>query len=321
MKSFLALAAAALLAASAPAMAQSDSAAPDLAAGAELYQQSCAACHGTGVGGAPKLGDKDAWAPRIAEGMGAMMDIAVHGKGAMPARGGTDASDAELKNAVLYMVNETDPEAMDKLDLSETASDGADASAPPKDADAADADNGEVNLDAGKQAYQQTCAACHGADGNSSVPAQPSLAQQHAAYTAKQLHEFKEGKRKDAVMEGMAKALSDSDIRNVSAWLATQKAKPGFAQSEELAVAGQKIYRGGLADRNIPACSACHSPNGAGIPSQYPHLAGQFAEYTAKQLHEFADNTRANSEVMHDIARYLTAAEIAAVSDYIAGLR
>ena len=300
---------------------------PDLDAGKKLYEQTCAACHGTGAAGAPKLGDKGEWDPRIAEGMGAMMDIAINGKGAMPPRGASQASDDELKNAVLYMVHETDPDAMAKLDLDDNGSSGGDKKAEGKEsddektADAGEADSGEVDLDAGEQAYKQTCAACHGDDGNSSVPTQPHLAEQHPEYTAKQLHDFKDGKRKDAIMAGMSQGLSDADIRNISAWLGEQKAKPGFSEDEELAEAGQKIWRAGLANRNVPGCAACHSPNGAGIPSQYPRLAGQFAEYTTKQLEEFGDNTRANSEVMHDVAIYLTASEIKAVSDFIAGLR
>lgn len=321
MKSLLALFAASFLAASAVA------AEPDPQAGADLYNQSCAACHASGVAGAPKVGDKDAWAPRIAEGMGVMMHIAIHGKGAMPPRGASSGSDDELRNAVLYMVSQTDADALDSLDVNAAPADGADAGgAEDKGDDAsadadADEDDGKIDLAAGEKAYQATCAACHGEDGNSSVPTQPTLAQQHPEYTAKQLHEFKDGKRTDAIMQGMAAALSNADIRNIAAWLGGQKAKPGVAKSAELAEAGEKIYRGGLADRSIPACAACHSPNGAGIPAEYPRLAGQFEEYTAKQLKTFGDNTRANSEVMHDIAIHMTDAEINAVSDYIAGLR
>lgn len=320
MKSLLAFFAASLLAVSAVA---ADG--PDPSAGADLYNQSCAACHATGVAGAPKVGDKDAWAPRIAEGMGVMMHIAINGQGAMPPRGASSASDDELRNAVLYMISQTDAAALDTLDVNAApaAGEGAgeQAAAVPADDASAEADDGTVDVAAGEKAYQATCAACHGADGNSSVPTQPTLAQQHPEYTAKQLHEFKSGTRVDAIMQGMAAPLSAADIRNISAWLGTQKAKPGVAKDADLAQAGEKIYRGGLADRGIPACAACHSPNGAGIPSQYPRLAGQFEEYTSKQLQAFGDNSRANSEVMHDIAVHMTTSEIKAVSDYIAGLR
>ena len=303
---------------------------PDPQAGAELYKQSCAACHATGVAGAPKVGDKAAWDPRIAEGMGVMMHIAINGKGAMPPRGASSASDDELRNAVLYMVSETDPDALKTLDVNAKPSAGGGeqpAAEKPEGGESgeaaagAESDTGEVDLAAGEKAYKATCAACHGDDGNSTVPTQPTLAQQFPEYTAKQLHEFKSGKRTDAIMQAMAAPLSDADIRNISAWLGQQKAKPGFAKDADLIKTGQSIYRGGLANRKIPACAACHSPNGAGIPSQYPRLAGQFAEYTAKQLKDFGDNSRANSDVMHDIAIYMTASEIDAVSDYISGLR
>lgn len=323
MKSLLAFFAAAVLAVSSVAAAE-----PDPQAGADLYNQSCAACHASGVAGAPKVGDKAAWAPRIADGMGVMMHIAINGKGAMPPRGASSASDDELRNAVLYMVSQTEPDALKTLDVNAAPAAAAGAAAQPAGeasqpaADAgAEADDGKVDVAAGEKAYQATCAACHGADGNSTVPTQPTLAQQHPEYTAKQLHDFKDGKRIDAIMQGMSAGLSDADIRNISAWLAGQKAKPGVAKSAELAEAGEKIYRGGLADRSIPACAACHSPNGAGIPAEYPRLAGQFEEYTAKQLHAFGDKSRANSDVMSDITIYMTASEIAAVSDYIAGLR
>ena len=298
--------------------------------GKKLYESTCSACHAAGVAGAPKYGDKDAWAPLIDSGMDAMMEIAINGKGAMPPRGASSASDDELRNAVLYMVSETDPDALKTLDVNAKPSAGGGeqpAAEKPEGGESgeaaagAESDTGEVDLAAGEKAYKATCAACHGDDGNSTVPTQPTLAQQFPEYTAKQLHEFKSGKRTDAIMQAMAAPLSDADIRNISAWLGQQKAKPGFAKDADLIKTGQSIYRGGLANRKIPACAACHSPNGAGIPSQYPRLAGQFAEYTAKQLKDFGDNSRANSDVMHDIAIYMTASEIDAVSDYISGLR
>ena len=135
----------------------------------------------------------------------------------------------------------------------------------------------------GSAIFNGVCASCHGAEGNSAIPANPKLAQQHPEYTAKQLAEFKSGKRANAVMLGFASALSDEDMRNVGAYLASTKAKPGFAKDKDLAALGEKIYRGGIADRQIPACAGCHSPNGAGIPSQYPRLSGQHADYTVSQ--------------------------------------
>ena len=122
-------------------------------------------------------------------------------------------------------------------------------------------------------------------------------------------------------MQGFPASLSEQDARNISWWLATQKAKPGFAKEKDLVMTGERIYRGGIADRQIPACAGCHSPNGAGIPSQYPLLSGQHAEYNVKQLVAFRDGTRTNSAVMQGVAARMNDREIKAVADYIAGLR
>ena len=122
-------------------------------------------------------------------------------------------------------------------------------------------------------------------------------------------------------MSGMSAALSDEDMRNIGFWLASQKPATGAAKDKALVSLGERIYRGGIADRQIAACAGCHSPNGAGIPAQYPRLAGQHAEYTATQLKAFRSGERKNSAQMTGVAVYLTDKEIAAVSDYIAGLR
>ena len=177
------------------------------------------------------------------------------------------------------------------------------------------------DLAKGEASYGAVCASCHGADGNSGSPANPKLAQQHPEYLAKQLQEFKSGKRANAIMSGMSASLSDQDMKNIGAWLGTQKAKPGFAKDKELVALGERIYRGGLADRNIAACAGCHSPNGAGIPAQYPRLSGQHADYTASQLVSFRDGVRKNSLQMNQVAAKLNDREIRAVADYIAGLR
>ncbi|MEY4757431.1 MAG: hypothetical protein RJA34_2329 [Pseudomonadota bacterium] len=173
----------------------------------------------------------------------------------------------------------------------------------------------------GGAAFAAVCAACHGADGNSGTPVNPKLAQQHPEYLVKQLQEFKSGKRNNAVMKGFASALSDEDMKNISYWAASQKAKPGFAKDKALVTLGERIYRGGIADRQIAACAGCHSPNGAGIPSQYPRLSGQHADYTVAQLTSFRDGVRANSLQMAQVAAKLNDREIKAVADYIAGLR
>ncbi|NBY05968.1 MAG: cytochrome c4, partial [Betaproteobacteria bacterium] len=166
-----------------------------------------------------------------------------------------------------------------------------------------------------------SCAACHGADGNSGSPANPKLAGQHPEYIVKQLQEFKSGKRANAIMSGMSAGLSTEDMRNIAAWLTQQKAKPGFAKDKQTVALGERIYRGGIADRQIPACAGCHSPNGAGIPSQYPRLSGQHADYITAQLSGFRDGVRLNNLTMTQVAAKLNDREIKAVSDYIAGLR
>ena len=173
----------------------------------------------------------------------------------------------------------------------------------------------------GEALYTAVCAACHGADGNSAIAANPKLSAQHPEYLVKQLHEFKSGKRNNAIMKGFAAALSDDDMRNISYWVASKPIKPGFAKDKELVALGERIYRGGIADRQIAACAGCHSPNGAGIPAQYPRLSGQHADYTVAQLNMFRDGSRANSTQMTQVAAKLNDKEIRAVSDYIAGLR
>ena len=173
----------------------------------------------------------------------------------------------------------------------------------------------------GEASFGAVCAACHGADGNSGTPAYPKLAQQHPEYLVKQLQEFKSGKRNNAIMKGFATALSDDDMKNIAYWLTSKKAKPGFAKDKELVVLGERIYRGGIQDRQIAACAGCHSPNGAGIPAQYPRLSGQHADYAVAQLTAFRDGVRTNSTQMTQVAAKLNDREIKALADYVAGLR
>lgn len=177
------------------------------------------------------------------------------------------------------------------------------------------------DLAKGEASYTAVCAACHGADGNSSVPAQPKLAAQHPEYLVKQLREFKAGTRKNAVMQGFAAALSEDDMRNISFWVASKAPKTGFAKEKDLVAMGEKIWRGGISERQVPACASCHSPNGAGMPAQYPRLSGQHADYTAGQLTAFRDGVRTNNAVMTGVAAKLNDREIKALGDYVAGLR
>jgi cytochrome c553 len=188
----------------------------------------------------------------------------------------------------------------------------------------------KADLAKGEATYTAVCASCHGADGNSGAPAYPKLAQQHPDYLVKQLQEFKSGKRANAIMSGMAAGLSDADMKNVAAWVGSKTSKPNFAKEKDLVVLGERIYRGGVADRQIAACAGCHNPTGAGIPAQYPRLAGQHADYTVAQLTAFREHGtkgagqnvgRGNSAQMSGVAAKLNDREIKAVADYVAGLR
>lgn len=167
------------------------------------------------------------------------------------------------------------------------------------------------------------CAACHGMDGNSAIPANPSLAGQHPAYLYKQLADFKAGRRKNAAMGAMVANLSDDDLHNLAAYFAAQKPIPGSAKDRALAAAGQRLYRGGISESGVPACSACHLPNGAGVPAQYPRLAGQHGDYTLAQLQSFRTGDRDNDPngMMRTIAGRLSDKDMAAVAQYISGLR
>ncbi|MEI7464959.1 MAG: c-type cytochrome [Burkholderiales bacterium] len=164
------------------------------------------------------------------------------------------------------------------------------------------------------------CSACHSSDGSRGSPAQPILQGQHPEYLVKQLTEFKSGLRANAIMNGLAATLSEEDMKNVAAFYASKQAKPGFAKDAELAKLGEKVYRGGVAERSIPACAACHGPNGAGIPVQYPRMAGQHADYTAAQLTAFRGGVRKNNAQMMGVAAKLNDREIQGLAEYIAGL-
>lgn len=177
------------------------------------------------------------------------------------------------------------------------------------------------DLKKGEAISTAVCAACHTADGSRGSPANPILAGQHPEYLAKQLAEFKSGKRNNAIMKGFASTLSEDDMRNVAAFYASKQAKPGFAKSKDTVTLGQQIYRGGIADKQVPACAGCHSPTGAGIPAQYPRVGGQHADYTEAQLVAFRGGARNNNAQMSVIAAKLSDKELKAVADYIAGLR
>ena len=182
----------------------------------------------------------------------------------------------------------------------------------------------KLDLARGSQIATQVCAACHAADGNSAAAANPKLAGQHPEYLARQLAGFKENKaRKNAIMKGFADALTPEDAANVSAFYAVQKPGTGAARNVATVKMGEKIYRGGIAEKGVAACASCHGPAGSGIPAQYPRLAGQWADYTKAQLISFRAGERQNDpqSMMRGVASKLSDKEIDAVADYIAGLK
>ena len=173
-----------------------------------------------------------------------------------------------------------------------------------------------------QQIVTQICAACHGTDGNSPLPTNPNLAGQYSDYLTNQLLSFKSGGRKSAVMGAIVASLTPDDMKNLGAYFGDKKPKLGGAKDRELVALGQKIYRGGNAATAVPACASCHTPDGAGIPSQFPRLAGQHAEYILAQLKAFRSGERAddNSKMMRAIAVKLSDQEMRAVAEYISGL-
>jgi cytochrome c553 len=185
-----------------------------------------------------------------------------------------------------------------------------------------------ADLAKAQQIATRVCAVCHGTDGNSTLATNPVLAGQHADYTLKQLTNFssrdgKPAERPNAVMSGMVATLSTDDVRDLAAYFQAQMPAPRLARDAGLVRLGQAIYRGGILSKNVAACSACHGPNGAGVPSQFPRLAGQFADYTAVQLRAFRSGERANdpNRMMRAVADKLSDREITAVAEYISGLR
>jgi len=179
----------------------------------------------------------------------------------------------------------------------------------------------EAAAKSAQQTVNNVCAACHAPDGNSVITLNPKLAGQHPDYLEKQLTEFKSGKRANAVMSGMAGALSEAEMKELAIYFSSKKTALGKAKSNGAGSVGEKIYRAGNAATNVPACAACHSPNGAGLPKQFPRLSGQHADYTLAQLKAFRSGERANAPMMMAIAAKMSDAEMAAVADYIQGLR
>lgn len=182
------------------------------------------------------------------------------------------------------------------------------------------------DLKRGQEIASSICAACHGADGNSVITANPKLTGQDPVYLIKQLGDYAKpasdkSARVNSVMAGMVASISVPDRLHVAAYYTSQPHKPGAARSRDLLELGQRIYRAGIPAKGVPACNGCHGPDGAGIPTEFPRLGGQHAEYVETQLKAFRDGTRRNNLAMAQIAARLSDAEMAAVADYVNGLR
>ena len=178
-----------------------------------------------------------------------------------------------------------------------------------------------ADVSAGKS-VSATCAACHGVDGNAPSDLFPKLAGQHAEDLEKQILDFQNGARENAMMAPMVAALSAEQVADVSAYFATQKTTPG-AVSEDLVALGEKIYRGGNKETGVPACMACHGPDGSGVPAaKWPALSGQYPAYLEAQLAAFASGARSNdaNKMMQDIASRMSDAEMKAAAAYASGL-
>ncbi|MFN2348313.1 MAG: cytochrome c [Thioalkalivibrio sp.] len=203
---------------------------------------------------------------------------------------------------------------MNKYALIALAALGLSLSAPVLAQDAGDATRGK--------GLSASCAACHGADGNSVNPEWPKLAGQGEPYLYKQLVDYKEGRRENALMIGQVANLSNQDMRDLAAYYASQSSSAGSAD-ESMVALGEQVYRGGNTASGVAACIACHGPNGQGNPAaMFPKVAAQHARYSADQLRYFRDSSRANDagRMMRNIARRMTDEEIEAVSQYMSGL-
>jgi cytochrome c553 len=175
------------------------------------------------------------------------------------------------------------------------------------------------NADQGK-AKSATCAACHGADGNSPAADYPKLAGQHTTYLESSLKAYRDGSRANAIMAGMAAPLSDEDIADLAAYFSTQATSAGAVEAD-LVVRGEQLYRFGDSEKSVSACAACHGPTGAGIASAgFPSLKGQWAGYSEAQLKAFRDGIRVNA-MMNGVAKNMSDADIKAVASYAGGLQ
>jgi cytochrome c553 len=187
----------------------------------------------------------------------------------------------------------------------------------------------KVDLARAKQIVDSVCAACHGADGNSVASVNPNLAGQGAEYITRQLQHFRSGMRANPVMSAMSASLTPEEMVALGVYFSRQKPKDGTAKDPALVKTGQSLYRGGVAAAGLPACASCHGPTGAGVPRNYPRLAGQHADYAYAQLKAFKAGERGadkegkdvQGKIMATIAQKMSDAQMRAVADYTAGLR
>ena len=175
------------------------------------------------------------------------------------------------------------------------------------------------------QAKAVTCAACHGADGNSVTPEWPNLAGQHASYFVRQMEAYRDGGRPDPGMRGFAATLTVQDTLDIGAYYAAQSPQPQGADPELVSI-GEQIYRGGIPERGVAACIACHGPRGRGNPlAAWPRISGQHSAYVFNTLQAYASGQR-NSDVdmnrmMGNVAELLFEDEMLALASYVQGLR
>jgi cytochrome c553 len=302
--------------------------------GEQVYNSACKVCHQAGVAGAPKLGDQAIWNERAKKGLDGLLNSSINGLGAMPAKGGNASlSDADVKSAVEYMLAQTGVTAAAGGGDAQTGADDTAADAQADTGGAADtmgtADAADTTAaataDGSPQSKAATCAACHGADGNSENPEWPSLAGQHASYTAAQLAAFQQGeKRNNALMAPMVAGLNEQDMQDLGEYFQAQTPAKRFAVDDpEMLALGERLYRGGNDESGVPACMACHGPAGKGNGlARFPALSGQHATYAAAQLHAYKRGERSTdpNSMMRTIAQRLTDEEIQAVANYMTGL-
>lgn len=296
--------------------------------GEATYRKSCFACHDTGAAGAPKLGDANLWAPRVAKGADALLTSVKNGLNAMPPMGTCmTCSEDELRAAIEFIVSKVEGGAAASApaatpEPAAAPAEATQAAAEPAAAPAAETSATEGNAAAGEE-KSATCIACHGPGGNSVNPTWPKLAGQHEDFLYKQMQAFKAGERTNDLMAPMMAPLTNQDMRNLAAYFSAQETAAGQGNPDLLA-AGKKLYTGGNLESGVVACAGCHGPSGLGNPQGgFPRVAGQHAAYVAQALRDFRDGKRTNdmNGMMQGIAAELSEAEISAVAEYMATLQ